>query len=386
MRSRNILDVSGEAMRSESTATEEASSTILTFPSSFIEVPITRTSSTASDSSAAVHGSVGPADDVALTETEVVGTTVQGPLIPTSRTVIKVRAPRALRHAKLEGAGSVIQVSVPRRVLTFRLDSPAKRAAFLYELKDFYEHGRTPSYVPDGGTGFTEAVVVYGIGRKVDLSLTRDVNDWCVRELQGDGDPVPYKGIVRFHSRWSCSARSGRDHALELVNAHAYVATMLELFKARLRKLWHDQEVREFQEWFLRSYNLHVHRVFLMQTIGSLDDDLPRWVMCETARDSSSKRYVYPSCFRDTMPPSNTWKHYIYAFIHYVYQKSGGVTVIGQIDCDETGNISSVVCFNKGSYHLENHDSTEQFFFDFKAGHNKCNQICHELGLKPLSV
>ncbi|EGG08075.1 uncharacterized protein MELLADRAFT_105347 [Melampsora larici-populina 98AG31] len=265
MPTRNPLESSEDSVILASTPSGDyvIDSPNTTSTSSVIETPITKSPSTGS---ASVHGSVEPAGDEDTRREPILVGNTSGQMVPTSRTIYKVRARPAVRHTTSEvvlGAGSVICISVPHRVSNFRLDSPSKRAAFLYHLEGFYDHGSLPTYVPDGVTGFTEAIVVYEMGRKVDISKTRDINDWSFRELQGDGVVMPYEGIARFHARWSSSATSGREHALEIVNAHSYVGSMLQLFKGRLRKLWNEQSsanclALELREWFLRASALHV--------------------------------------------------------------------------------------------------------------------------------
>ncbi|EGG06804.1 uncharacterized protein MELLADRAFT_106306 [Melampsora larici-populina 98AG31] len=242
MPSHDILQLSGEAFLSESASV--VTTPDLTSGGSLMEIPVRGTSSTGAES---VHGLVEPAEadaegDGTLTKSKQAGTT--SALLKTSnRSVYKVRARPAARHSPSEvvvGAGTVIQVSMPQNILTFRLDLPSKHAAFLYQLE---------------------------LGRTVDLSNSRDCNEWCVREMQGNGVALPFEGIVRFHGRWSSSATSGRDHAVKLVSAHSYVARMLQLFKARLRQLWHVKRVPEFHHWFLRCSALHMCKLL---TIGCI--------------------------------------------------------------------------------------------------------------------
>ncbi|EGF98016.1 uncharacterized protein MELLADRAFT_96233 [Melampsora larici-populina 98AG31] len=315
-------------------------------------------------------------------------------IVRSGRTSYKARAPRAVRHSNSEvalGPGFIILVSNPIRTCTLRPDLPSKRAAFLYHMKYFYGEGSNPTYEPTNCTALSEAVVLFQLGNIVDFSKSRDVNEWQARELQGDGVEIPYASVARFHFSWSYSATSGRERALELVNAHIYVASMLKLFKARLHQMWKEECLPEgylaqqFREWFIRAAALHVPRVSCLQTIGSLDDDVPRWMLVEVKPESVRTRYVYQSCFRDTLPKSDPWKALLFAFIHYAYQHSGGVTLIGQIDCDQWGSISNVLCFNKASYYLENSDRMDMPFFDFRGGH-QCDQICKEMGLARLTL
>ncbi|EGG08626.1 uncharacterized protein MELLADRAFT_84716 [Melampsora larici-populina 98AG31] len=351
------LPASDEAAFSETTSTQnDAATSVISTPSIvstdiFIENPPIKSPTSVT----AVHGSVETAGEESRYP-DPVDQARSGQLIPTSRTMIKVRARPAVRHgpSQVIGHGAVICVSLPTRILTWRPDLPSKCVAFIYRWDTFYNENCTkPTYVPDSCDSISESVAVYQIGSSVDLSKTRDINEWSVREMQGNGVEMPYAGIVRFHHCWSFYAKAGRETAVELVNAHAYVEAMLQLFKLSLCQLWEEQKqpedalAMEFRDWYFRTSVLHVPCVSLIQTIGQLDDDVPCWMICETAHHPTSKRYVYPSCFRDSMPASDPWKAIIFALIHYVYQKSGGVTLLAQVDCDISGILTNIVCFNK---------------------------------------
>ncbi|EGG05378.1 uncharacterized protein MELLADRAFT_88071 [Melampsora larici-populina 98AG31] len=301
------------------------------------------------------------------------------------------RAPRFVRRTQPSesqddlGPGAVFGVTIPIRTSNFRPDYPSRRAAFLYHVEDYYGDDIKPRYEPERSNGVSEFVVVFQLGRTVNLAATRDYHEWQVRELRGDQvGLLPYDGIARFHDNWSWTATSGKQQAVEIANAHMYVSQMLRRFQSRLR-IMSKSGPPEVYDWYLLAKVLHVPRVSLMQTIGTLDEGLPRWMLVETARDPTSAQYVTHSCYRDTLPAADRWKALLFAFIHYAYQESGGDTLISQIDCDKWGVISNVVTFNKASYYLENSDGLDQPFFDFRGGH-PCNNVCQQLGLVRLKL
>ncbi|EGG07579.1 uncharacterized protein MELLADRAFT_62323 [Melampsora larici-populina 98AG31] len=293
MPSRTNVDKSDDVTLSLSEVTPSGDSpSAITSPrststSSLVEIPTTRSSSRGTLSGqGSVEPAVKPSNETERAATKA-GQSNQNP-----RAIYKLRARPAVRHAPSEDvyrcvrtfevengdAGSVICVTIPNRVSSLRIDLPSKRAAFLYRLDGFYEHGSKPTYCPENSSGFSESVVIYEMGRKVDLSKTRDINEWQVRELQGDGVDLPFRGIARFHMSWLSMARSGRERAVEVVNAHSYVSSMLQLFKDRLLKLWQQQKLpdgvlaMEFCDWFLSAAALHVILMFL-----SLDMYIYTW-------------------------------------------------------------------------------------------------------------
>ncbi|EGG03454.1 uncharacterized protein MELLADRAFT_65601 [Melampsora larici-populina 98AG31] len=181
------------------------------------------------------------------------------------RKTYKVRAVRAIRNQTEEApeSGSILCVTIPVHSSACRPDYPSRRAAFLYHFRGYYGDDTKPRYEPENTLGLSETIAVYQLGRTVDISLSRDSNEWQLREMRGDGVDMPHQGIARFHYIWAATATSGRDSAIELANGHVYVSQMLKRFKTRLLCLWKGESnpnsylAVKFGEWFIRAAALH---------------------------------------------------------------------------------------------------------------------------------
>ncbi|EGF97195.1 uncharacterized protein MELLADRAFT_114519 [Melampsora larici-populina 98AG31] len=151
-------------------------------------------------------------------------------VVPSSaRSKAKVRAVRYTRPQveEVPGAGSLMVVSWQVRTQSLRPDYSSRRAAFLYHLNGFYGYNgdsdpMKPIYEPDLTTWVSECIVIHQLGREVDISGSRDSNEWVVRELQGDGVDMPFRGVVRYHAFWSSTATSGSPSVFVANNRSYY--------------------------------------------------------------------------------------------------------------------------------------------------------------------
>ncbi|KAH9807455.1 hypothetical protein DFH28DRAFT_938562 [Melampsora americana] len=166
----------------------------------------------------------------------------KGAIIGTPTAVPYFQAPKR----EVTGFGDVTFVGMPDWVeigeplgpLYSSNDNKLMRAAFKYCVVQG-DSSKSPSNYKAGDlTSYLRSLVLYKLGRIVDYSGTRDVNDWVAREIHFEKFGVSKTFIAKFHCHWVDSNEMAQTQALALSQANTYVAHLLQGFQHSIMKLW----------------------------------------------------------------------------------------------------------------------------------------------------
>ncbi|KAH9807026.1 hypothetical protein DFH28DRAFT_939766 [Melampsora americana] len=227
-------------------------------------------------------------------------------------------------------------------------------------------------------------------GGAVSLHDSRDQYDWTSKELVLELLDGPTKVVAKEHRRWSdYSQAKARGHAFERAHSNRYVAMMLNIFREELFNIWAKKESSAVRQMYKDACFIQVQLLYVLQTVGNKDKGASQWLIAESGTDTRNHRYIYEYEFVNKnykMKVDQSLEDVIYAFAHYTFKKSGGLSLIAQLDCDAHGKLSNLVCFTKvnppdvlcfqGMFNI-----IEMAFVHFER-HHKCNNVCHTLGLK----
>ncbi|EGG00089.1 uncharacterized protein MELLADRAFT_93880 [Melampsora larici-populina 98AG31] len=246
-------------------------------------------------------------------------------------------------------------------------------------LFTFYDQYEVVNYLEDQVTYSGYQLVPRYIG-----------SEWIVRKIYVHHRESDVKGLrfLKFHSSWGELPSQGRPHCFDRAHSNRYAAMALKEFKQMffIKRRDHSDRMNAIhQKWHHECLSLSIQPVHILQSTGSTYDDEPRWMLCEGITDQFSHRYVLKDNFNNLPMEYQPWTKIIQAFIHYVYDLSDSKTVISNLDCDEHGRLSNVVCFTKNStpYHSRESsamaDIVNRAFVLFPEQHD-CNELCEHLG------
>ncbi|KAH9822200.1 hypothetical protein DFH28DRAFT_881696 [Melampsora americana] len=235
-----------------------------------------------------------------------------------------------------------------------RTDLHTKRAAFLYQffpLPDGGEH--FIQYDPLGLDTVKESLVIYQCTPYSNAIYSRDSYNWTTHTIDIETPEIDNTMVAKYHQDWTTCLPLARDIVLERGHSSLYVANMLYHFQEALKAVWIADtqqtihEMRYNRQLHAQSLSLKMPPVCLLFTIGPKVQDSSRWLLCKAAH-SPHMRYVHEYQFNKCHPAEDPWADLIMALIHYVYKRTGGHSLIAQVDCDLSGILSNLVCFAKG--------------------------------------
>lgn len=215
------------------------------------------------------------------------------------------------------------------------------------------------------------------------VGSTKELYDWILRKLDFHSCAIPDSLIGKHHRQWTNDTASvAREEAMELAQSYVYVGMMLKEFQNFIRDSKPDKEID------LTPYDLHeeskdlkVSPVYVLQAFGDLKPNESSWLVCEALCHSSHVNYVHAYDFRTKDSQHKRWRNLVHAFVHYVNKRSGGKTIIANLDCNIKGELSNLLCFDKkSSCYLAEPEDIQNVFHLFGHHHN-CNDVCRMLKL-----
>ncbi|KAH9808542.1 hypothetical protein DFH28DRAFT_908939, partial [Melampsora americana] len=261
-------------------------------------------------------------------------------------------------------------------------DLSNKTEGCLYRLLPRHSRDSEVWYNPYEDVPFLEDHVVYDTYQKVKVLPRGDLSEWVVWRIYIHLREAPDWYFLKFHVSWEDMKSQGRAHCFERAQSNRYAAMMLKSFQHCLyikRKNSKGQVDLQYRQWYTDSLS--------MVLTGPHHDDQPRWMICEGVADpSSSHRYIYEYNFNNKPIEPQAWTDHIHAFVHYIYDISAGMTLIANLECDDHGKITNIVCFDQQNppYHSCNDSDMagridRAFNLHFPCQH-KCNKICEHIG------
>ncbi|KAH9807510.1 hypothetical protein DFH28DRAFT_938362 [Melampsora americana] len=278
-------------------------------------------------------------------------------------------------HTDDAGHGSLTPFKMTRGELS------AKRGGFLYSISPINHDKWGCTYKASGKYGLTETYVWYDLSRTEVVGRTQEFYDWIFRKLELHTGSIRDALIAKHHRKWFDDyPNHPREEAMELAQANVYTAMMLKQFQDAIRDckpvVGLDYKHENVSE---ESRLMQVSPVYILQSMGCLNPDESSWNVCEAPRHPSTLTYVHGSNFTPRELHNNRWRDLVQAFLHYINKKSGGKTIIAQLDCNIKGMISNLMCFDReSSQHLADQDEIELAFKHFAQDH-QCNFICRML-------
>ncbi|KAH9807024.1 hypothetical protein DFH28DRAFT_162128 [Melampsora americana] len=273
------------------------------------------------------------------------------------------------------GADSLSPFHMTRGELT------AKRGGFFYHISPINRDQWGFTYKPSGKYELTETYVWYDISRTGVAGSAREFYDWIFRKIEFHSGGLPRAMIAKHHRKWIDDyPNQPREEALELGAANVYVAMMLQEFKNAVRDCKPTKgSVLKAKDVYDELKLMKVSPVYILQGMGYLKYDESFWQVCEATRHASHSTYVHGYNFTPNESHNNRWSDLVQAFLHYINQKSGGNTIVAQLDCDIKGTISNLMCYDKEApQHLADPGDISNAFKHFDQDH-KCNDICSML-------
>ncbi|KAH9810400.1 hypothetical protein DFH28DRAFT_902979 [Melampsora americana] len=259
----------------------------------------------------------------------------------------------------------------------------------LYRLREKFISHSNPFHV------YNQYEDVYFIEDRVAYSryqrgpvVSRDAGEWIVLRIYIHHREAGGFYFLKYHKSWSDMVSQGRAHCFDRAHSNHYAAMALKEFKRMFfikRRDEHGRMIGTYQRWHHEANSLSIAPVHPLQSTGALYEGEPRWKICEGVTDRFSHRYVYEYNFNNEPMEYQPWTKLIQTFIHFVYDLSDSKTLISNLDCDEHGVISNVLCFTKNSppYHSRNsvdmQGVVERAFIHF-PDHHDCNELCEHLG------
>ncbi|EGF98657.1 uncharacterized protein MELLADRAFT_113351 [Melampsora larici-populina 98AG31] len=158
-------------------------------------------------------------------------------------------------------------------------DENTLRAAFMYKYRR-HIYVQPHIYVPENLDGYSRYLVVYSIGKDIDLYGTRDSNEWIAKEYKCERDGFESTVTARYHTAWCDDSKSNsRSHALAFVQANRYVANLLTDYQDSLMNRWmthrHPGEEECNKSPYHASTTFYVNNLFIFQAIGFLQSNDP---------------------------------------------------------------------------------------------------------------
>ncbi|EGG03455.1 uncharacterized protein MELLADRAFT_65602 [Melampsora larici-populina 98AG31] len=211
-----------------------------------------------------------------------------------------------------------------------------------------------------------------------------DSDHWTIRYIYLNHREVSGWYFLKYHVTWKDMDSQGRGHCFECAQSNRFAAMALRSFRhalyIKIRNAYGAINLVH-QQWYSDSASL--------VSSGSEYHSEPRWMICEGINDGKSHRFVNETRFDNKPMEPYTWTDLIYAFVHYTYDLSDGRLLISNLDCDEHGRLTNIVCFDKNSAPHHSRDNAEvvdqikDVFNHFEEQH-RCNIVCQHLGNIPL--
>ncbi|KAH9808519.1 hypothetical protein DFH28DRAFT_909110 [Melampsora americana] len=286
----------------------------------------------------------------------------------------------------------IIKLSSQIRHLNFMFTpaTSSKQGGWNYEVVPVILEGDSLIFDPAGGDyTMDQSVVTFNCVPFEQPYFTQDSHDWIQRKMMIDTKhyDLPHIMIAKQHKAWANRPNLARSQALERVKSNLYAARMLKLFKEGLENSMtsRSRAIRTAaSEMHQLSLGLKIPPNSLVKTFGKHESDYCEWLLCDAPHHRVNQRYVHPYKFESDQ--KDKWSDFVHAFVHYSYHRTGAHSLVAQVDCDQLGSLSNLVCFTRGYQHvgipgMDIDETVKMAFVHFKASH-QCNDICNILGLK----
>ncbi|EGG09186.1 uncharacterized protein MELLADRAFT_104511 [Melampsora larici-populina 98AG31] len=267
----------------------------------------------------------------------------------------------------------------------------------LYRLSPKAFHPNHPHYNGHEVVPFLHERVGYKVGQHNDDEHTALIDgsgwEWVSRKLYLHHREYHIAGIyhLKYQNRWADMNSQGRAHCFERAQSSRYVAMALEAFQKTLFRKGRSNvgSVNATHlQWYHIAKSLAVQPSYVVQGSGCVNDEEPRWKICERAtKGFDLHRFVWADNYQNEPNQKEAWPmtDLIFAFIHYTYELSGDRTLIANLVCDESGKLSNLTCYDryKIPYHSRHsHDMEDAVHTAFTRFVNQhvCNEICEHLG------
>ncbi|EGG10936.1 uncharacterized protein MELLADRAFT_59902 [Melampsora larici-populina 98AG31] len=322
-------------------------------------------------------------------------TETKPPITSTTLTLPRRRAVPASRNGNIFRDVEVSEeeiVTLSRQIrdtnFMFAPNTRSVRGGWDYQVIALVLEGDPFTFNPAGGDyRMKERVCTFRCDPFQQHYFTRDSNSWIQHNMTILGDTVPKSMIAKQHTEWTSRPNLARSHALERVKSNLYVADLLKVFVQDLEnvsKSKRGQTARiAAEDMHMQSCNLKVPPNSLLKTFGRTLSDESEWLLIDAPHDSDNVRYLHPYKFR--CDHEDKWSNLVHALAHFAYHRTGALSLLSQIDCDKSGNLSNLICFTRGYPHVgipgtDMDEEVHMAFVHFKGEH-KCNPICRTLGL-----
>ncbi|KAH9813810.1 hypothetical protein DFH28DRAFT_857979, partial [Melampsora americana] len=272
----------------------------------------------------------------------------------------------------------------------FTPDTSSKQGGWNYEVVPVILEGDSLIYDPAGGDyTMDQTVVTFNCVMFDQPHFTQDSHEWIQKKMMIDTKhyDLPLIMIAKQRHAWATKPNLARSQALERVKSNLHAARMLKLFMEDLEKLMtsRSRKIRTAaMETHQLSLGLKIPPNSLVKTFGKHETGNSEWLLCDAPHHLVNQRYVHPYKFESDR--QDKWSDFIHALVHYSYHRTGAHSLIAQVDCDQLGSLSNLVCFTRGYQHVGNpgmdiDQTVKMAFVHFKVSH-QCNNICNILGLK----
>ncbi|EGG04667.1 uncharacterized protein MELLADRAFT_88687 [Melampsora larici-populina 98AG31] len=272
-------------------------------------------------------------------------------------------------------------------------DLGRKKNGMLYRLSPKCFRDQQPHYNPLEVVPYLDDRVGYSEGQQVQVA--NHSLDWVVRKAYLHHRDYQIAGSyhIKYNLTWANLLSQGRSHCFERAQNSRYVAMALESFQKdlfRKRRENGNGNINPLHlQWAIVASSMSVQPLHILQSSATATtDNEPLWKIFKGATTARFHRFIHVNAFHNEPsmePEAWPWTSLIYAFLHYTYELSGDRTLIANLDCDEHGNLSNIVCYDKETVPYHSRQSVEMakavdLAFSKFVDQHECNEVCEHVG------
>ncbi|KAH9816038.1 hypothetical protein DFH28DRAFT_1125449 [Melampsora americana] len=238
--------------------------------------------------------------------------------------------------------------------------------------------------------GGEEHLATYEMGSSVYTpSNARYAYEWDEQEMTVQSELVTGQFVARYKDRWLRSPGDARFETIQCIQSYRWVDMTIQLYQEDLIACWRKLSPvkqdsgrgRKLRDLSAKSKSLKVQPVYAFQRLLVQPKVESAWLILESQKNIVDMQcYIHDYKFDSTEGRFDPWSDLIYALIHYVYDKSNGITLIAQLHCEQGGKISNVFCYTRKDKSDFGSEVQKNAYFHFETKH-KCNDICGWLDL-----